>query len=166
MELRELAHDERHEVGLAEHREPRGLWVAREDPRELTHTPHLLADRPELGLEDHAIELGEAIGERLLAVLLHEEARIREARAEHAIVAAEDRRRIERRVHHRQVARKELAPALLAHGEVALVTAHHEGLRSIAYLATLGVLCTFIGTTLVFPALLALWEKRPHAEAR
>ncbi len=47
-----------------------------------------------------------------------------------------------------------------AAGYGTLVTAHHYGLKSIAYVAMLGVACTFVGTTLVFPALLQLLERR------
>jgi predicted RND superfamily exporter protein len=44
-------------------------------------------------------------------------------------------------------------------GYGALLVAHHEGLRSIGQLAVLGVICTSIGTTVLFPALLALLER-------
>lgn len=46
-----------------------------------------------------------------------------------------------------------------AAGYAALFVARHEGLRSIAWLATLGVLCSFLGTTILFPALLELVER-------
>jgi predicted RND superfamily exporter protein len=44
-------------------------------------------------------------------------------------------------------------------GYGALMTAHHEGLRSIGHVAVLGVVCTAIGTTALFPALLVLLER-------
>jgi predicted RND superfamily exporter protein len=46
-----------------------------------------------------------------------------------------------------------------AAGYGALLVAHHEGLRSIALLAILGVSCTFLGTTVFFPAMLELIER-------
>lgn len=46
-----------------------------------------------------------------------------------------------------------------AAGYAALFVARHEGLRSIAWLAVLGVLCSFMGTTILFPALLELVER-------
>jgi predicted RND superfamily exporter protein len=44
-------------------------------------------------------------------------------------------------------------------GYGALLVAHHDGLRSIGQLAVLGVICTSFGTTVLFPALLALIER-------
>jgi uncharacterized protein len=46
-----------------------------------------------------------------------------------------------------------------AAGYAALFVARHEGLRSIAWLAVLGVVCSFLGTTVLFPALLELVER-------
>lgn len=46
-----------------------------------------------------------------------------------------------------------------AAGYAALFVARHEGLRSIAWLAVLGVICSFLGTTILFPALLELVER-------
>ncbi len=46
-----------------------------------------------------------------------------------------------------------------AAGYGALLVATHQGLRSIGQLAVLGVVCTFMGTTVFFPALLALIER-------
>ncbi|MCA2979306.1 MAG: MMPL family transporter [Myxococcaceae bacterium] len=46
-----------------------------------------------------------------------------------------------------------------AAGYAALFVARHEGLRSIAWLAVLGVACSFLGTTVLFPALLELVER-------
>jgi uncharacterized protein len=50
-------------------------------------------------------------------------------------------------------------------GYATLVIAHHEGMRSVAFLATAGVGCTFIGTSLLFPALLLLLERRKNLVA-
>ncbi|MDX2009145.1 MAG: MMPL family transporter [Myxococcaceae bacterium] len=54
-----------------------------------------------------------------------------------------------------------------AAGYAALFVARHEGLRSIAWLAVLGVICSFLGTTVLFPALLELVERltvKPKSE--
>ncbi|QRK06491.1 MMPL family transporter [Archangium violaceum] len=46
-----------------------------------------------------------------------------------------------------------------AAGYGALLISHHAGLRSIGQIAILGVVCTFLGTTVFFPAMLALMER-------
>jgi uncharacterized protein len=46
-----------------------------------------------------------------------------------------------------------------AAGYGALLIASHQGLRSIGQLAVLGVFCTFMGTTVFFPSVLALLER-------
>ena len=46
-----------------------------------------------------------------------------------------------------------------AAGYGALLVANHAGLKSIGQIALLGVMCTFLGTTVFFPALLALRER-------
>ncbi|MFN0064595.1 MAG: efflux RND transporter permease subunit [Myxococcaceae bacterium] len=46
-----------------------------------------------------------------------------------------------------------------ASGYATLLLAHHTGLRSISYVALLGVATTFFGTTFVFPAVLGLLER-------
>jgi predicted RND superfamily exporter protein len=46
-----------------------------------------------------------------------------------------------------------------AAGYGAMLVAHHEGLRSVGVMAVLGVSCTFLGTTIFFPALLAMVER-------
>ncbi len=46
-----------------------------------------------------------------------------------------------------------------AAGYGALLISHHAGLRSIGQIALLGVMCTFLGTTVFFPAMLALLER-------
>lgn len=46
-----------------------------------------------------------------------------------------------------------------AAGYGALLIASHQGLRSIGQIAILGVVCTFLGTTVFFPAMLALMER-------
>lgn len=53
-----------------------------------------------------------------------------------------------------------------AAGYGAMLVARHAGLRSVGMLAVLGVACTFVGTTLLFPALLAVLERsgRPKSE--
>ena len=52
-----------------------------------------------------------------------------------------------------------------AAGYGALLVASHQGLRSIGQIALLGVVCTFLGTTVFFPALLALIERWKGREA-
>ncbi|GMT99291.1 MMPL family transporter [Corallococcus caeni] len=55
-----------------------------------------------------------------------------------------------------------------AAGYGALLVANHQGLRSIGQIALLGVVSTFLGTTVFFPAMLALlerWKGRRSAEA-
>lgn len=55
-----------------------------------------------------------------------------------------------------------------AAGYGALLVANHQGLRSIGQIALLGVVCTFLGTTVFFPAMLALlerWKERRSAVA-
>lgn len=47
-----------------------------------------------------------------------------------------------------------------AAGYGALLISHHAGLRSIGQIALLGVMSTFLGTTVFFPAMLALLERR------
>jgi predicted RND superfamily exporter protein len=47
-----------------------------------------------------------------------------------------------------------------AAGYGAMLIARHEGLRSVGVLAVVGVVCTFVGTTIFFPALLAVLERR------
>ncbi|MCC6334163.1 MAG: MMPL family transporter [Myxococcales bacterium] len=51
-----------------------------------------------------------------------------------------------------------------AAGYGAMLIAHHEGLRSVGVLAVLGVTCTFLGTTIFFPALLAMIERWRRAQ--
>ncbi|XXF81387.1 MMPL family transporter [Myxococcaceae bacterium GXIMD 01537] len=46
-----------------------------------------------------------------------------------------------------------------AAGYGSLLIASHQGLRSIGQIALLGVVCTFMGTTVFFPAMLALIER-------
>jgi hypothetical protein len=50
-----------------------------------------------------------------------------------------------------------------AAGYGALLTARHPGLRSIGEIALLGVVCASLGTTVLFPAVLALLERRAPA---
>ncbi|MEW5737698.1 MAG: MMPL family transporter [Myxococcota bacterium] len=52
-----------------------------------------------------------------------------------------------------------------AAGYGAMLIAHHEGLRSVGVMAVLGVLCTFAGTTVFFPALLAMIERWRRKQA-
>ena len=130
LQLGEFPDDQRDEVGLRElrgERDGRARHVGgRERLGERARALHLLGDGAELVLKDHAGELQRALGERRLAVLLDEEARVGEAGAEHAVVAERDARRVVRRVRDGQVARQELLRLRIAHREVALMPAHHR----------------------------------------
>ncbi|MEZ4306896.1 MAG: MMPL family transporter [Polyangiaceae bacterium] len=60
-----------------------------------------------------------------------------------------------------------VATASNATGYGALLVARHAGLRSVGVLSLLGVLCAFLGTTVLFPALLAALElRRARSAAR
>ncbi|HUM11315.1 MAG TPA: MMPL family transporter [Myxococcaceae bacterium] len=49
-----------------------------------------------------------------------------------------------------------------ASGYASLLIARHAGLRSVGLLAVVGVVCTFLGTTILFPALIELRERLGH----
>jgi hypothetical protein len=53
-----------------------------------------------------------------------------------------------------------LASATNLLGFLALVLTHHEGLRSVAAIATVGVLATYVSTTLWFPMVLDTLDRR------
>jgi hypothetical protein len=44
-------------------------------------------------------------------------------------------------------------------GYASMLIARHSGLRSVGWLAIVGVTCTFLGTTILFPALIELRER-------
>jgi predicted RND superfamily exporter protein len=46
-----------------------------------------------------------------------------------------------------------------ATGYASMLIARHAGLRSVGLLAVVGVVCTFLGTTVLFPALIELRER-------
>lgn len=46
-----------------------------------------------------------------------------------------------------------------AAGYASMLIARHAGLRSVGFLAVVGVVCTFLGTTVLFPALIELRER-------
>lgn len=52
-----------------------------------------------------------------------------------------------------------LASATNLLGFAALVLAQHDGLRSVAYLATFGVLATYVSTTIWFPMVLDTYDR-------
>src|SRR5690625_2222371 len=101
LELGEFADDEGLEIGLRElcgERDARFIEaLGRELLRERVDAADLIADRAEFGLEDDSVEPGHAIGERDGAILLDEEARVFEARPEHAIVTLLDKLGLVRR---------------------------------------------------------------------
>ncbi len=53
-----------------------------------------------------------------------------------------------------------LASATTAIGFGAAVTAHHYGVQSMGWLAVVGLTCTFVASTIFFPSLLRILEKR------
>jgi len=53
-----------------------------------------------------------------------------------------------------------LASATTAIGFGAAVTAHHYGVQSMGWLAVVGLTCTFVASTIFFPSLLRVLEKR------
>ena len=53
-----------------------------------------------------------------------------------------------------------LASATTAIGFGAAVTAHHYGVQSLGWLAIVGLTCTFLASTIFFPSLLRVMEKR------
>ena len=60
-----------------------------------------------------------------------------------------------------------LASATTAIGFGAAVTAHHLGIRSLGWLAIIGLSCTFVASTVFYPALLRLLDgpdERPEAQ--
>ena len=82
--------------------------------------------RAQLVVVDDAAELGDARRERGLAVLVEEEFRVGEPRAQHALVALDDRRRIVRLdVADQQEAMRELA-RVVGQREVFLVLLHGQ----------------------------------------
>ncbi len=87
------------EIGLGEHRRAIGLlWIGadvRRDRRgDHAHAVHPLRLRAELVVIDDGPEPFDAVGEADLAVLVEEEAGVGQARAQHALVALDDRRGI------------------------------------------------------------------------
>ena len=52
-----------------------------------------------------------------------------------------------------------VATASNAAGYASMLIARHAGLRSVGFLAMVGVACTFLGTTILFPALIELRER-------
>ncbi len=52
-----------------------------------------------------------------------------------------------------------VATASNAAGYASMLIARHAGLRSVGFLAIVGVFCTFLGTTVLFPALIELRER-------
>jgi len=53
-----------------------------------------------------------------------------------------------------------LASVTTAVGFGSSLLSHHVGLRTMGWLAILGIACTFVSATLFFPALLSLLERR------
>ncbi len=97
LQLGKLADHPADEIRLAQQRRARrerGAGVAQRRAQrgcELLQPAHLLADRAELRVEHERVESGNAVLEANLAVLVPEELRVRETRAQHALVARDDR---------------------------------------------------------------------------
>ena len=99
-------------VGLREEPRARGVGAVggelRREPRgELRHAAGLVAVRAQLRVKGHAVEGRDAGVEARAAVLLHEEGRVGEARAHHALVALANGVRVLRGVHHREKHREQ-----------------------------------------------------------
>ena len=113
------------EIALGQARRALGVLVAAEFLHQCHHAFGLLQIRPELGLESYVGEIFDAVREFLALIGLPEEARIVEARAQHALVAAADQSfGIGAGVHHGNEPRREMA-GFVFHREVLLVVAHH-----------------------------------------
>ena len=100
-ELGELADHQRHEIALGEvraapatmHRVGSGSRSNAPSSRSSVSSLRPCADGAEALLEDDAVEVGPAFGERQLQILVVKEARVGQTRAHHAIVAATNVRR-------------------------------------------------------------------------
>ena len=130
LELGELEDDERLEVGLAQARGfHAGVGVRtrslREGARIRLQPPDLRTHRPELRLEHHGLELLESVGQRGLAILFDEEARIGQACAKNPVIAFRDGFRILSGVDHIEIRGKQRAALGCAHREISLVVTHH-----------------------------------------
>ena len=92
------------------------------------HAPDLVEHAAELGVEHALGELGHARGERHLAVLVPEETRVGQPRAQHALVAGDDRLAAIRGLHvgDDQEVRRE-PPVTVEAGKIFLVRAHRGG---------------------------------------
>ena len=101
LQLRELAHHVGHQIGLGQLRGLVGLrhqcCVAQLRGNRLgnrAHALHTFALRAQLVVVDHLAQTFDARSQRLLAVLVKEELGIGQARAHHALVAADHQARV------------------------------------------------------------------------
>jgi hypothetical protein len=101
LQFREFANHVGQQVDLGEQRRPfgEGTFGTESFGNAAGDAPHSLrtvAERAELVVIDHRAERGDAVGKAVLAVLVVEEAGVREARAHDALVAADDVGRVTR----------------------------------------------------------------------
>ena len=134
LQLRKLRDHSRHEIRLGKERCTHRrllLGIIRTDgvsdfSCELFETQRLVVDRAKPFLEHDGLELFQMLRKALLPVLVEEELRVGEARAQHALVAVLHRLKVLfSAVSHREEERQELAVRRL-HGEVALMVAHRR----------------------------------------
>ena len=133
LELRELADHAGDQIGLGQQPCPgrelgRGLGHALRDPaRQLLEARRLGAERAEARVEHDPIELRDPAGERPLAVLVPEELRVPQARAQHALVACDHSPTIVlgREIGDRDEARRQASFGVLER-QVLLMMAHRR----------------------------------------
>ncbi len=100
--------------------------VRRDGRRDGAHARRPIRLRAELVVIDDAAELGQARFQRMAPVLVEEELGVGQPRAQHALVAGDDRRRVRRlQVAHQQEPVDEL-PRIVGEREVPLVQLHRE----------------------------------------
>src|SRR5581483_10842886 len=134
LQLGELAHHAGHQVGLGELRGAARILrhrvhCARDLEGELGDALHPLLLRAQLLVEGDAAERRGHLVERLLEVLLPEEARIRQPRRNHLLVAGDDLLAavLGREVRHQQEAVSELSRLGVLEREALLVLLHGGG---------------------------------------
>ncbi len=96
--------------------------------RERRQAVDLVADRAQLGVEDDVIELGHPALQRLLAILVPEMLGVGQARAQHPLIAGDDRRAaiVGHHIGDEGELRRQRSIGLLE-GKIFLVAAHRRG---------------------------------------
>ena len=116
-------------VRSALHKQSRalGVGVAAQLVHQRDHSLGLFEIRSQLRLERDVAQILDAVGQFLLLIDVPEEARVVEARPQHALIAALDQAlRIAAGVHHRDKVGREFAGRGF-HREILLVMPHHRG---------------------------------------